>query len=233
MSFKQSYSDVTICNLALSRIKQSPINNLEPPQPAGTAAQACARWYKPVVAKLLETHHWGLASKRVTLTETTNDRLTDGWQVAYQKPDDMAFPVRLVGYGQTPSAMQYYPGLGGIIAMLNGQSVFLVAGDRIYTRGGGAEIDYVSYELTEADFNSTFVDILVKSLASQLAFPITGNYKMGDALNEEAINAMNVAIAQNLNAGQPRYGEFISQTDRARGDGSPLPWDWNYLVYPL
>ena len=233
MSFKPSYSDVMICNLALSRLKQQPINSINPPAPPGTASRECARWYKPTVARLLESHHWGLAAKRATLTATTNDRDSDGWLYAYQKPNDMAFPVRLPSiYGG--AGLQYYRGLGGLIAMLSGQAMFLYAGEKIYTKISGNEIDYVSYDITEAAFNATFVDILVKSLGAVMANAIAGQAKMGEQLNSEAINAMNIAIAQNLNAGQPRYGDvLISETDRARGAGGHHAWDWNYGVYPL
>jgi hypothetical protein len=233
MSFKQTYSDVYICNLALSRLKQEPINSINPPGPNGKAAREMARWYEPTVARLLETHHWGLAAKRTTLTATTNDRDGDGWLYAWQKPTDMAFPVRFAGLGST-SALNYYRGLGGIIAMLSGEAIFLVAGDRIYTKHTGDEIDYTSFDITEAAFTATFVDILVKQLAANTAFAITGNKKLADDMNSEAINAINFAITQNLNAGQPRYGDqLISETDRARGAGfGQHSWDWNYGVYP-
>lgn len=225
MSFREIASDVKLCNRALSRIAQgASISSIEPPAPQGEAARQCALWYKATVARLLEMHHWNLATKQAPLTEVTNDRSNE-WLYAYQKPVDMAFPVTLTLLSGQSADIQYYRGLQGLIGLLYGKSIFLVAGDILYTRVAG-NFEYVSYDITEAEFNATFENLVIVSLASVIAMAVTKNKKLADALKTEAMNEINVAIAQNLNAGNPRYGNSPSERDIVRGASWGQPWDW-------
>lgn len=223
MSFKPTPSAVDICNRALSRIGQEPISSLVPPQPQGKASRACATWYKPVVSRLLEMHHWQLARERVTLTETTNDR-TSEWLFKYVLPVDVAFPVSLAPLGGS-SSLQYYRGLQGLLATLYGKPVFLLVGRNLYTRYEGV-LDYVSYDITESDFNASFENIVDLSLAAAICFDLTKSRAREEELRAQATSAMNFAITQDLNAGHPRYGDEPSERDIVRGDGFLRPWDW-------
>lgn len=224
MTFRPDPSGIAICNRALSRLKQGPISDLDPPTPVGVPSRECARWYKPVVARLLESHHWNLATRRVALTEATNDRTSD-WRYRYALPVDVAFPVSLALPAGTTSNLQYYQGLAGLLATASGRPVFLKSGAFLYTTWAG-DLDYVSYDISEADFNATFENIVELMLAAAMAYAITGSRTREESLRQQATSAMNLAIAQNLNAGNPRYGEFTSERDLARGASYSTPWDW-------
>lgn len=223
MSFKPAPTDVNLCNRALSRLSQAPIVSLDPPQPQGAASRACATWYKPVVARLLETHHFQLGRRRVTLTALTNDREGE-WTYKYQRPVDVAFPVSLAPWGAA-SGVQYYRGLGGLLATLYGKPGFLMVRDAIYAQHAGV-LDYVSYDITEADFTATFENIVELTLAVAICFDITKSRTRENDLREQATNALNLAITQDLNAGNPRYGDEPTQRDLVRGDGFTGSWDW-------
>lgn len=225
MTFRPDPSDVKLCNRALSLLSQTPITSLDPPAPAGVASRECALHYKPTVARLLELHHWGLARKRGTLTAVTNDR-TGEWTGAYQLPADCAFPVIFSTYaGSGGTSMTYYRALGGLVGAWRGRPLFHRVGSILYTNVS-AELDYVSYDISEAEFNSTFENIVVLTLAATMAFAITKRQQREETLRQQATSAINIAIAQDLNQGQQRYGDTPSERDFARGADMPVPWDW-------
>lgn len=223
MSFRPDNGALAICNRALARVGQGPISSIDPPIPPNTFSRACARSYKQVVANLLEAHHWNLATTRLELTELTNDR-TGEWVYKYQLPPEVAFPVTfapLTGVG----AVQYYRGLAGLLATMGGRPVFLKAGSTLYSRVAGA-LDFVSYDITEADFTATFAGLVELLLAASIAFEITKSRLREDDLRKQATSAMNIAYTNNLNAGGPRYGDGPSEREWVRGVDAGLPWDW-------
>jgi len=225
MTFRPDPSDVKLCNRALSRLRQGPISSVDPPLPAGAASRECYRWYKPTVARLLELHHWNLATARATLTEVTNDRGNE-WLYAYQLPVDCAFPVSLATLSGSGN-MNYYQGLSGLLAMWNGAPAFLKAGDVLYSRWAGS-LDYVSYDITEAAFNATFENIVELTLAAAMCYAVTQKERREEALRQQATTAINIAITQNLNSGWPRYGDTPSERDFVRGADYPMPYGWNW-----
>lgn len=220
MTFKHAQSAVDLINMALGSVSESKtIGSLDD---AGFTAQVARRWYKPVVARLLETHHWGLATKRATPVAVTNTRSNE-WTYAYSAPDDMAFPVGFTA-GSGVSSTTYYRGLQGLLAMAYGKPIFSFNQGTIYSHIEG-ELEYVSYDITEADFNATFADIVVLSLASKFALEIPKDYDLSKALAEDATMKMNMAIAQNLNTGHPTYGRTVSEAELVRG-ASLHNWDY-------
>lgn len=234
MTFKPDPSDVKLCNRALSRLGQAPITALTPsPQPNAKPAQLCARWYKPTVGRLLEMHHWGLARKRGTMTEVDNDRSAE-WTLAYALPNDCAFPVTLST--MSGAGVTYYQGLSGLLAYYQGAPAFTRAGDVLYSRFAG-DLDYVSYEITEARFNATFENIVELTLAAAMAFDLTKSAKRELDLRQQATSAINIAITQNLNEGHPKYGDRPSERDFARGTDWALPtgygWNWDWAPGPI
>jgi hypothetical protein len=223
MSFREDMSAVALCNRALSRLAQGPISSLDPPSPSGLASRECARWYRPVVARLIEMHHWGLATSRIPLTATTNDR--SDWLYKFALPNQVAFPVSLAMSGTT-GAMTYYQGLAGLLATIGSTPMFLMSGRNLYSRISG-DLDFVSYDITEADFNSTFANIVDLMLAAAMAPAIIKNsLRKEQDLRQQATAAINLAIAQNLNTGHPTYGDGPSARDYARGTFFGMNWDW-------
>jgi hypothetical protein len=220
MTFRQSTSAVGLCNRALSMLAQTAISSIDPPSPPGAASREAALWYKPTVARLLETHHWGLALRSAELAAVANDR--SDWLYALAAPDDMAFPAGFTQYGGA-AGVSYYKGLGGLLASRLGRPMFMLKGRTLYSNWSST-LDYVSFDITEADFTETFANIVVLSLAAVLAMPITKNAKRERELRDQATTAMNIAITQSLNEGNHRYGDEMSDRDFARGTGLPTPW---------
>lgn len=225
MSFKEIASGVTLANRALGMISES--KTLSSLDDAGHNAQAVRRWYKPVVARLLEMHHWGLATVQASLAQQLVNSRSDQWIFAYAAPEDMAFPVSVGPYGGASAS--YYRGLGGLVASLNGRPMFQHHGSTIYSNYSG-DVEYVSYDITEADFTPTFEHIVVLSLASKLAAEIPKDADMAASLAKQAASEMNLAITMNLNAGNPKYGQMISENELVRGTGGS---SWDYIPIGL
>lgn len=221
MTFKETASAVSLVNRALGMVSES--KTLSTLDNTGHNAQVARRWYKPTVARLLERHHWGLATKRAPLVAVTNTRSTE-WLYAYAKPDDMAFPVT-VGFQSGASSTTYYRGLAGLTAMLYGRAVFEYEGTIIYSHLKG-DLEYVSFDITEADFTSTFEHIVVLMLASKFAREIPKDADLASDLEKQALAEINLAIAQNLSNRPRRYGEITSEAELARGSTG---YNWDYF----
>lgn len=221
MGFQEERSDISICNKALSRIKQQELSGslTDPANLNKHAARECARWYKTVVRQLLSEHHWGLATKRVALAALTNDRDAE-WTNAYAPPSDMAFPVMVGPYGGG-SGVSYYKGLGFLLASLYGRPIFKFEGGKIYSIVDGATLDYVSFDITEQDFNEALESLIVMFLSSELARSVAKDDKLADDLYNQAVRKMNLAIAQSFNVNQPRYDNNISDAELARSGLDP------------
>lgn len=225
MSFKEYTSAVAIGNRALGMVSESKtISSLDDP---GHNAQVIRRWYKPVVARLLEMHHWGLATKREALVGITNTRQSE-WNYAYAVPDDMAFPVG-IGLISGVTTLSYYRGLAGLIAMAHGRPVFEYQSNRIYSNLAG-DLEFVSYDITEADFNSTFEHLVILMLASKLALEIPKDYDLSQQLAQSAMTEINIAITQNLNVGNRKYGAVVSESELSRGASG---YNWDYVPIGL
>lgn len=223
MSFIETRSDIEICNKALSRIKQQPLSGSldDAVNQNKFAATQCVLWYKTIVRKVLTAHHWGLATKRVALANAATNTRPLEWAAAYLPPSDMAFPVMIGPYSDV-AGVSYYRGLGFLLASLYGRPVFRFEGATIFGAIEGATLDYVSFDLTEEDFNEAVETLVVIFLASQLARSVAKDDKLAKELHQEGVTEMNIEIARNLNMSQPRYGQFISESEMARGGLDPV-----------
>ena len=222
MSFLEERSDISICNKALSRIKQQPLSGslTDAANLNKHAARECATWYKSTVRQVLSEHHWGLATKRVALAAAAvNDREAE-WPAAYVPPTDMAFPVMVGPYAGT-TGVSYYRGLGYLLASLYGKPIFRYESGKIYSVVDGATLDYTSFDITEMDFNEAVESLIVMFLSSHLARSVAKNDKLADELYDQAIRKMNVDIAQNLNMNRPRYDNYASEGELSRAGLSP------------
>lgn len=210
MSFKPEISDVIIFNEALALCPADPVQTQNE---RSLEARECRRFYKTVVATLLERHHWNLATKRAALAVVGNDR-GDEWAYAYAKPSDMAFPVSMLpasGGGYGGWLMQDY------VYYLGGRRVFMQAGDVIYSALSAARLEYTSFDITEADFTVRFKNVVVEGLAAKICHPVTKNGTRAREL--EGIAEFNVtrAIAADLNRNQPTYGNRPTESEIVRG----------------
>lgn len=217
MSFKVAISDVMIWNEALALVPAEPVTNITE---QSLEARECRRFYKPVVAELLELHHWGLATKRLALAGVVNDRAQE-WGFAYAKPADMAFPVKMM-----PAAGGVYQGWflrDGAYWSLTGRKLFEQIGGVIYSSIEAGMLEYTSFSITEADFTNLFKRIVSLELAARICQPIAKSATRTRELMAQSEGERQRVIANDLNRSQPHYGDGITESELVRfGGGLPL-----------
>lgn len=230
MGFQEARSEISVCNKALSRIYQQPLSgSLDDPGNANKhAARECRLWYKTIVRQVLSMHHFGLATVRAPLvSKPVNDRSAE-WANAYVPPSDMAFPVLVQPATGVASTVSYYVGVGFILARLYGRPLFLYQSGTIYSQVADAELEYVSFSITEQDFNEAVEALVVLFLAAVLARSVAKDQKLGAEIHNEATTRLNIEIAQNLNMSQPRYDNVVSETELARAGYDPGILEFGY-----
>ncbi len=223
MSFQENRSAIDICNKALSRIGQQPLSGaLDSPANLNKhAGRECNLHYKATVRRLLEQHHWNLATRRVGLVvNTVNDRSSE-WLLSYAAPSDMAFPVSISPLPTSTGQINYYRGIGSLIAKIYNRPLFMFSGGTIYAGTADAELEYVSFSITEQDFSQELEDIIVEFLSSKLAFSIAKDETMGQRFEQKAVSSLNLIIANNLNQQRPRYDMLPSEAEMARNGVDP------------
>ena len=213
MSFKTNYSDVIICNRALSCLPESPIAMMDAP---GIAARECRQHYSPVVRRVLTMHDWGLATKVESLA-VSSDNPRREWTYAYAPPADLAFaidvvPADLVGGNSNTNYFQ------GMQALLGGTKFgkFKRSDGKIYSNIEDASLVYTTLDITEDAFTEDFVLVVEKYLAAKLAMPITKRKDLADALEEEGDKMVNRAVALYRSQQGQTYGDEKSDTERVR-----------------
>jgi len=85
MSLTAPDSEVDICNMALSHLKQAPIVSIDPP--STMVEQKCANWYQQIRQETLRSHPWNFAVARVQLTPDAVAPLFE-YSHRYELPSD-------------------------------------------------------------------------------------------------------------------------------------------------
>lgn len=208
MSFVVEYSDVILCNRALSLLPEAPIASLDAP---GMVARECRQCYRPTVRRVLEMHEWGLPRVRKALAlRAVNDR--PEWGYCYAQPNDMAFAVSVSEAGQ-PKYRSANP-----TAYL-----FEVIGRSVYTNVQDAALDYTSLSIDEHDFDERLVEAVTHLLAGRLAMPITKRQELAEALERRGLEMVNLAIAQDQWQRNPTYGDGPTESELVRTGAVRLP----------
>lgn len=213
MSFKPDISAVAIANEALAMLPADPIQDMGEPS---LEARECRRFYKTTVARLLERHHWGLATKRAPLAATVNAR-GDEWAFAYAKPTDLAYPVSMSQSGGGVFTGWFMQDMSYLLP--GGVTLFRQVGKTIYSRVAAAVLEYTSFEINEGDFTTLFKDVLVLELASRICRPITKDDRLTQELASRAEYERRQAIANDLNRNPMTYGNKPTESEIVRGAG--------------
>lgn len=226
MTFKPDISKITIFNEALALLPSDPVQDADE---ISVEARECRRSYKSVVGALLEIYHWNLATKRVVLAATTNDRDTE-WSYAFARPSDMAYPVGMMdvsGRGWGGWVIQ------NRVAMLGPLKLFQQVGGTFYSALETSTLEYTSFDITEADFSPLFKDMVVLELAARICMPITKDDKRAADLATRAEYERTRVIARDMNRNQPTYGNTATETELVRGAGVDPNFTGSYPLDPV
>lgn len=106
MSLSAPDSEVDICNMALSHLKQSSIAQIDPP--SSKVETLCALWYHQIRQETLRSHPWNFAGARVQLTPDSGATPDFGFSHAYALPSDwIRFVARCDDLGVLLNAGDY------------------------------------------------------------------------------------------------------------------------------
>lgn len=153
-------SEVSIVNVALSRLGEQPIASLGDDS---IAARTANRIYATERDSLLRAHPWNFAIKRSALGLLAGTPAY-AWSYQYELPNDC---LRVLAMNDDEECGD--PG-----------DVFKVEGRMLLTNEGTASIRYVAQITDTSQFDSLFVDCLAQKLAAELADPLTGSTTRAD-----------------------------------------------------
>lgn len=227
MTFKASISDVVISNEALALLPAEPITSMEEQV---LEARECRRFYRPIVAEMLEEHHWDLAVKRDAPATVANDRENE-WRFAYAKPSDMAYPVRALS--ANGSLWSGWSLQGGTFCLPGGGRLFMLAGAVLYSNIETMTLEYTSFDITEADFTFSFKKAVVAELAARICMPITKDARRAQTLASLAEGYRQRSIARDLNRNQPTYGNSMTESEMVRFGGMGQAGSSGYALDPV
>lgn len=197
-------SVVSVCNLALGRVRAGSINSIDETSPS---AQACNLFYEPSLRRVLRSSDWICARTRVALAQKTNDRATE-WLYAYQIPSGVA---RILSVPFIPDAAvaRWWletPGEYGIMAPWAHQNIKdvptharLLGPTTLYTDVTPAYLEYVPSTLDPSRFSDQFENALVAELAASICYKITGDAALTKIVKEEAIAIRAQSVADDGN----------------------------------
>lgn len=171
MSFTIPTSEVAICNLALSHLKQRPIVQLD--SPSTSNEQLCNLWYHQVRQQVLRAHSWNFASKRTQLTPSTDATPLFGYSHAYLLPSDW---IRYLGrYDDLDNII---PGSNADYQIENGYYLFNGSDDE------SINLRYISDFQTVAKMDALFRSLFALELAIVLAPNFSGSTSQVQTLME-------------------------------------------------
>lgn len=167
-----------ICNMALSRLGEPRISDIDENTPRGIS---CRTHYEVVRDSLLRSHQWNFAVDRAALTEGAIPPF--GWLHSYALPTDF---LRLATFNgiEANKATEEYKVEGGFIK----------------TDETTALITYVKRLTDPTLFDPVFVEVLTFRLASAVAMDITSDTAKRDEM--EQLAALRMRDATFIDAGE-------------------------------
>lgn len=200
-------SVVEVCNLALDELPAASITSINDNV---QRAEVCRRQYPQALGELMELE-WGFAIRRAPLTAITNARAPI-WTYAYQTPNDMGFPLRLM----RPEADALpWTGYGSEFAsQISNGLAYDYEGGTIWSSVDGVELEYVTNNPAFSSMAKSFEKALYMTLAAKIAMPITKSQSRRDDLAGAAEVWRERAYAADLNrrSQDNRYGDnFIPE----------------------
>lgn len=178
--------EVDVCNLALAHLGDTGnITSIAPPDGSADAA-LCAQFIDIAVQTMLERYDWAFASKRLLLTEQTNDR--SDWLYRYAFPDVPMAAIRVLQQDAESDPAKKEPYVVEVDPSTDEQV--------IYTNVKGAAIRYTAQV---EDLNRWTAQARL-ALSHWLASMLAGPKQKGDVGSQQAALAQQLAEAHVLRA---------------------------------
>lgn len=193
-------SDVSICNLSLSRLRLNPISSLI--NPTTREAKECKRNYEPQRDVVLSSHDWGCARQRIALALL--DETPAGWDYAYACPGNCLVPRSIydpaadngTNVGGSDFSIGRREHIPFEVALSNdGKSKIIL------TNQEDAVLIYTA-RISDANlFEPMLVEAIVTKLGAVLAVPLLKDKAMSTSLLKECMFWLAQAAQIDANAG--------------------------------
>lgn len=198
-----------IANLALRHLQIAPVLSIDPPDDDSKEAAAAAAWYDQARRDTLEAHPWGFARKRASLAADGDDPSFE-YDARYELPSDF---IRLVRLGEDWDNPELDYEIIGNFIECNVETPL--------------DIVYI-YNITDVTkFSPKFVTAMSFKLASLMAYGLTGNAALIDALDGQFRQSLSQATSV---SGQNRPTRRVQRSTlrEVRKLGAPRRewWRW-------
>jgi hypothetical protein len=170
-----------ICNMALSRLGEPRISDIDENTPR---AISCRAHFDVVRDSLLRSHPWNFAVSRALLTQSATAPVF-GFDFAYALPSDF---LRLMT-------------LNGIQADMC-VSDFTLESGQLLTYADEAKITYVRRVIDPTAYDPIFLEVLAFRLASAVAMDVTSDIERRNSM--EQLAALRLAAATFTDSGENR-----------------------------
>lgn len=172
-------SKTAIANLALGHLKIDAVVNIDPPDDDSKAAKCAAKWYDQARRQTLEDHPWKFAAKRVEILADASAPAFE-YSAKYELPADY-IRVNRVGTDWNDPEADYE--IEGSFVLCNVTSPLRLV--------------YV-YDLADpTKFSPKFITTLSYCLAAFMAYEMTGNASLVDAMFDKYEKALTVGASVN------------------------------------
>ena len=193
-------SDVTICNLALTRLGHSTITSLDQ---ITKGATLCNLHYPICRDAVLRAHTWNFAIRRASLASDATATVPFEYTYRFPLPDDCLKVIRTsceADGGVSAGAVYGWPGLvGGGVA-----PSYRIEGKAIMTNDSTMLIEYIARIVDVAQFDALFVDCLASRIAAEIATALTDNASMASGMLDVYRQKISEARSVDAQEGTPR-----------------------------
>jgi hypothetical protein len=154
-----SYSQVEICNFALSKIGDYKIVSLDD---ESKEARACSLYYPLARDTVLRSHYWNCARARAELAAESSSPVF-GYTYSFPLPVDCL----------------------RVMAMEEQRQHYEIEGRRILTNESSCKIIYIKKVTDTTEFDPLLVEVIALKLAALLAGTLTGSKSLTESLLKE------------------------------------------------
>lgn len=173
-------SKVQICNLALARLGAARITSLTDNT---ESANLCNLLFNDIAEEVMMEGAWTSTLVRTDLAQTTN---TPSYDYTYE----YQLPVN-------PKCLKVL----AVNDLVQGDIDYRIEGDKLLCNDSTIKILYISYLTDTEAYGTALKTAIVSRLAMELAYPITGNASLVDALMRRYERDLNIGLSNSTSQG--------------------------------
>lgn len=163
-------TQLTLCNLALSKIGNEGVQITHFTNDTGKAARQCRLHYTQTLNELVRMHTWNCTKFRAELVLSITDPIF-GWDYSYVLPSGCLRPVALTADSSTQRLLRF-------------NDEWIIESNFIFSNSATAWLSYIKAP-AEADMDPLFAAAFYTLLASKLAIPVMGDRDIAKDMLEE------------------------------------------------